>query len=375
MKTYRIATVPGDGIGKEVVPAAQQVLEALVAANCTFRFEFENFDWGGDHFREHAVMMPENGLDALRNKDDILFGSAGDPDIPDHITLWGLCLKICQGLGQYANVRPTRILPGIDTPLKRCKAEDLDWVIVRENSSMRPPRAWSTVFSVVGMIMRLAPVAAFEAMAFTVGKYGLGSIVFLGKLMATIYLTCLLFVVLVLGGISRISGCSLWTFLRCIKDEIFSFLGTSSSESVVPQLMRKLEFAGVSKPVVRLVVSSGLTFNPDGQCIHYTMAAIFIAQATDTPLTLTDQLLVLGVLLPGVERFMSEARAITDTIGNAVGTVAIARWVGSVDRERLNMVLDGNSDPDDLHGLYEGADAASNLEETDLLTQRPQLAA
>ncbi|MBL8424832.1 MAG: tartrate dehydrogenase [Candidatus Accumulibacter phosphatis] len=134
MKTYRIATVPGDGIGKEVVPAGQQVLEALAASNSTFRFEFENFDWGGDYFREHGVMMPDNGLDALRNKDAILFGSAGDPDIPDHITLWGLRLKICQGFDQYANVRPTRILPGIDAPLKRCKAKDLDWVIVRENS-------------------------------------------------------------------------------------------------------------------------------------------------------------------------------------------------------------------------------------------------
>ncbi len=132
MKTYRIATVPGDGIGKEVVPAGQQVLEALAGSG--FQFEFENFDWGGDYFRQHGVMMPESGLDALRGKDAILFGSAGDPHIPDHITLWGLRLKICQGLDQYANVRPTRILPGIDAPLKRCKTEDLNWVIVRENT-------------------------------------------------------------------------------------------------------------------------------------------------------------------------------------------------------------------------------------------------
>ena len=133
MKTYRIATIPGDGIGKEVIPAGQQVLEAL-AADGSFRFEFENFGWGGDWYRKHGVMMPEDGLDALRDKDAILFGSAGDPDIPDHITLWGLRLKICQGFDQYANVRPTRILPGIDAPLKRCKPADLDWVIVRENS-------------------------------------------------------------------------------------------------------------------------------------------------------------------------------------------------------------------------------------------------
>jgi aerobic C4-dicarboxylate transport protein len=244
------------------------------------------------------------------------------------------------------------------------------------------------IFAVVGMIMRLAPIAAFGAMSFTVGKYGLASIVSLGKLMGTMYITCALFVVVVLGFISWLSGFSLWKFLKYIKDEIFTVLGTSSSESVVPQLMKKLEFAGVSKPVVGLVVPSGVTFNPDGQCIYYTMAAIFIAQATNTPLTFTDQLVVLGVLtitskgsagvtgsgfitlaatlasmgkipvagmvlLLGVDRFMSEARAITNTIGNAVGTVAIARWVGAVDRVRLNQVLDGKADPEDLHALYE----------------------
>jgi aerobic C4-dicarboxylate transport protein len=248
------------------------------------------------------------------------------------------------------------------------------------------------VFSVVGMIMRLAPLAAFGAMAFTVGRYGLGSIVSLGKLMGTMYITCILFVAIVLGLISRMSGFSLWKFLKYIRDELFTVLGTSSSESVVPQLMRKLEHAGVSKPVVGLVVPAGLTFNPDGQCIYYTMAAIFIAQATNTPLTLTDQFVVLGVLLLtskgsagvtgsgfitlaatlasmgkipvagmvlllGVDRFMSEARAITNTIGNAVGTVAIARWVGAVDRDRLSRVLDGQSDPEDLQDLYEGDEA------------------
>ena len=134
MKTYSIATIPGDGIGKEVVPAGRQVLEAVAASSGTFRFEFQNFDWGGDWFRAHGEMMPADGLDAIRHKDAILFGSAGDPHIPDHITLWGLRLKICQGFDQYANVRPTRILPGIDAPLKRCGPDDLNWVIVRENS-------------------------------------------------------------------------------------------------------------------------------------------------------------------------------------------------------------------------------------------------
>ena len=247
------------------------------------------------------------------------------------------------------------------------------------------------VFRIVAMIMRLAPLAAFGAMSFTVGKYGLGSIASLGKLMGTMYLTCVLFVVVVLGFVARLSGFSLWKLLKYIKDELVTVLGTSSSESVIPQLMRKLEKAGVSKPVVGLVVPSGLTFNPDGQCIYYTMAAIFVAQATNTPLTLMDQVLVLGVLLLaskgsagvtgsgfitlaatlaamgkipvsgmvlllGVDRFMSEARAITNTIGNAVGTLAIGRWVGAVDRQRLAQVLDGWRDPADSIGPFSDDD-------------------
>ncbi len=116
------------------MPAAQRVLEALAAAQGACAFRFERFDWGGGYFRRHGAMMPEDGLETLRGMDAILFGSAGDPEIPDHVTLWGLRLKICQGLDQYANVRPTRILPGIDAPLKRCRPEDLDWTIVRENS-------------------------------------------------------------------------------------------------------------------------------------------------------------------------------------------------------------------------------------------------
>jgi tartrate dehydrogenase/decarboxylase/D-malate dehydrogenase len=134
VKTYSIATIPGDGIGKEVVPAGAEVLKALAAADGSFAFEFENFDWGGDYYRKHGAMMPADGLAKIKGKDAILFGSAGDPDIPDHITLWGLRLAICQGFDQYANVRPTRILPGIDGPLKRCGPDDLNWIIVRENS-------------------------------------------------------------------------------------------------------------------------------------------------------------------------------------------------------------------------------------------------
>lgn len=132
MKTYRIAIIPGDGIGREVVPAGRQVLETLSGPH--FHLEFEDFDWGGDYYRRNGAMMPDDGLEKLRYKDAILFGSAGDRHIPDHITLWGLRLKICQGLDQYANVRPARILPGIDAPLKHCRPQDLDWVIVRENS-------------------------------------------------------------------------------------------------------------------------------------------------------------------------------------------------------------------------------------------------
>jgi aerobic C4-dicarboxylate transport protein len=244
------------------------------------------------------------------------------------------------------------------------------------------------MFVVVGMIMRLAPIAAFGAIAFTVGKYGVGALLSLGQLMGSMYLTCVAFVFIVLGLVARLSGFSLLKFLRYIKDEIFTVLGTSSSESVVPQLMQKLEHVGVSKPVVGLVVPAGVTFNPDGQCIYYTMAAIFIAQATNTPLTLVDQLVVLGVLmltskgsagvtgsgfitlaatlasmgkipvagmvlLLGVDRFMSEARAITNTIGNAVGTMAIARWVGALDQDRMHRVLGGEAFEDEVRTLYD----------------------
>lgn len=134
MKTYRIAAIPGDGIGTEVVDAGVEVLKALAQRAGNFAFHFDHFDWGGDYYQKHGRMMPENGRDQIRNHDAILFGSAGHPDIPDHITLWGLRLAICQPFDQYANVRPTRVLPGITSPLRAVSGPELDWVIVRENS-------------------------------------------------------------------------------------------------------------------------------------------------------------------------------------------------------------------------------------------------
>jgi tartrate dehydrogenase/decarboxylase/D-malate dehydrogenase len=134
MKTYKIAAIPGDGIGTEVVDAGVEVLDALAKRESSFAFHFDRFDWGGEYYKKHGRMMPENGRDLIRHHDAILFGSAGHPEIPDHITLWGLRLAICQPFDQYANVRPTRVLPGITSPLRAVKDTELDWVIVRENS-------------------------------------------------------------------------------------------------------------------------------------------------------------------------------------------------------------------------------------------------
>ncbi len=134
MKTYTIAAIPGDGIGPEVIAAGVEVLNALAKRVGAFALKFDHFDWGGEYYKKHGRMMPENGRDLIRNHDAILFGSAGHPEIPDHITLWGLRLNICQPFDQYANVRPTRILPGITSPLRNVTARELDWVIVRENS-------------------------------------------------------------------------------------------------------------------------------------------------------------------------------------------------------------------------------------------------
>ena len=134
MNSYRIAAVPGDGIGKEVIAAGVEVLRALAERDGGFKLDFETFDWGSDYYKKHGIMMPENGRETLKPFDAIYFGAVGAPDVPDHITLWGLRLAICQPFDQYANVRPTRILPGIQGPLRNVEAKDLDWVIVRENS-------------------------------------------------------------------------------------------------------------------------------------------------------------------------------------------------------------------------------------------------
>jgi tartrate dehydrogenase/decarboxylase/D-malate dehydrogenase len=134
MNSYKIAAIPGDGIGKEVIAAGVEVLQALAARDGGFELDLETFDWGSDYYMKHGLMMPENGREILKNFDAIYFGAVGAPDVPDHVTLWGLRLAICQPFDQYANVRPTRILPGIEGPLRNVAAKDLDWVIVRENS-------------------------------------------------------------------------------------------------------------------------------------------------------------------------------------------------------------------------------------------------
>jgi aerobic C4-dicarboxylate transport protein len=227
------------------------------------------------------------------------------------------------------------------------------------------------LFRIVGMIMYVAPIGAFGAMAFTIGNYGIDKLQDLAWLMICFYATCLLFIFLVLGTIARVHGFSIVRFIRYIKDELLIVLGTSSSESVLPRMMLKMESAGASKSVVGLVIPTGYSFNLDGTSIYLTMAAVFIAQATNTPMTLMDQLTLLGVLLLtskgaagvtgsgfivlaatlsavgtlpvtalalilGVDRFMSEARALTNLVGNGVATLVVAKWCGALDKERLD---------------------------------------
>jgi aerobic C4-dicarboxylate transport protein len=234
------------------------------------------------------------------------------------------------------------------------------------------------LFSIVGIIMKVAPIGAFGAMAFTIGKYGVGSLWSLGKLMGTFYATCLIFIFVILGLIARLHGFSVWKFIKYIKEELLIVLGTSSSESVLPRMMAKMENLGAKKSVVGLVIPTGYSFNLDGTSIYLTMAAVFIAQATNTPMTLTQQITLLGVLLLtskgaagvtgsgfivlaatlsavggvpvaglalilGIDRFMSEARALTNLIGNGVATVVVAKWTGDLDTERLRRQLDNET--------------------------------
>jgi aerobic C4-dicarboxylate transport protein len=234
------------------------------------------------------------------------------------------------------------------------------------------------LFAIVGVIMKVAPVGAFGAMAFTIGKYGLASLMSLGKLMGTFYLTCLVFILVVLGAIARWHGFSILKFIRYIKEELLIVLGTSSSESVLPRMMAKMENLGIRKSTVGLVIPTGYSFNLDGTSIYLTMAAMFVAQATNTPMTVTQQLTLLAVLLLtskgaagvtgsgfivlaatlsavgnvpvaglalilGIDRFMSEARALTNLIGNGVATVVVGTWCGDVDAKRMRAVLDNES--------------------------------
>jgi aerobic C4-dicarboxylate transport protein len=230
------------------------------------------------------------------------------------------------------------------------------------------------LFGIVGMIMRLAPIGAFGAMAFTIGKYGVGTLASLGKLMACFYVTCLLFIFGVLGLIARAHGFRITRFVRYIKEELFIVLGTSSSESVLPRMITKMEGLGVQKSVVGLVIPTGYSFNLDGTSIYLTMAAVFIAQATNSDLTLWQEITLLLVLLLtskgaagvtgsgfivlaatlsavghvpvagvalilGIDRFMSEARALTNLIGNGVATLVVGQWCGSVDEAKVREQL------------------------------------
>ncbi|WP_429207944.1 dicarboxylate/amino acid:cation symporter [Aeromonas veronii] len=233
------------------------------------------------------------------------------------------------------------------------------------------------IFGIINMIMRLAPVGAFGAMAFTIGKYGVGSLVQLGQLIACFYLTCLFFIFIVLGSIAKASGFSILRFISYIREELLIVLGTSSSESVLPRMLDKMEKLGCQKSVVGLVIPTGYSFNLDGTSIYLTMAAIFIAQATNTPLDLFQQITLLVVLLIsskgaagvtgsgfivlaatisavghlplaglalilGIDRFMSEARALTNLIGNGVATVVVAKYCKQLDEKKMDAVLGGN---------------------------------
>jgi aerobic C4-dicarboxylate transport protein len=236
-------------------------------------------------------------------------------------------------------------------------------------------------FGVIRIIVRVAPIGAFGAMAFTIGAYGIGSLVPLAKLIATFYATSILFVLLVLGTIARIAGFSILRFVGYIKDELLIVLGTSSSETVLPQIMAKMEHLGASKPVVGLVVPTGYSFNLDGTNIYMTLATLFLAQATNTPLTVGQEAMILAIamitskgasgvtgagfvtlaatlaiipdipiqslaLIIGIDKFMSECRALTNLVGNGVATIVISRWEHELDTDKLHETM--------AHPLAEG---------------------
>jgi aerobic C4-dicarboxylate transport protein len=239
----------------------------------------------------------------------------------------------------------------------------------------------SVLFGIVGIIMKVAPLGAFGAMAFTIGKYGFGSLLSLGELMGCFYATCLVFIFGALGLVARLHGFSIWRFVKYIGDELFIVLGTSSSESVLPRMIAKLQKMGAGKSVVGLVIPAGYSFNLDGTSIYLTMATLFIAQATNTPMNLPQQLTLLAVLLLtskgaagvtgsgfivlaatlstvgtlpvaglalilGIDRFMSEARALTNVIGNGVATLVVAKWTGELDVVTMRRELGGERLPE-----------------------------
>ncbi len=230
------------------------------------------------------------------------------------------------------------------------------------------------MFRIIGFIVRIAPIGALGAMAFTIGAYGIGSLLNLAALVATFYLTSIVFVLLVLGLIARLAGFSILRFIRYIKDELLIVLGTSSSETVLPHMLRKMEGLGASRPVVGLVIPTGYSFNLDGTNIYMTLATLFLAQATNTPLTIGQEMTILLVamltskgasgvtgagfvtlaatlsiipdipiqslaILLGVDKFMSECRALTNLIGNGVATVVVSRWEGELDKQALHEAM------------------------------------
>ncbi len=242
------------------------------------------------------------------------------------------------------------------------------------------------IFGIINMIMRLAPIGAFGAMAFTIGKYGVGTLVQLGQLIICFYITCILFVVLVLGSIARATGFSIFKFIRYIREELLIVLGTSSSESALPRMLDKMEKLGCRKSVVGLVIPTGYSFNLDGTSIYLTMAAVFIAQATNSHMDIFHQITLLVVLLLsskgaagvtgsgfivlaatisavghlpvaglalilGIDRFMSEARALTNLVGNGVATEVVAKWVKELDAKQMDDVLNNRVPANKTHEL------------------------